>query len=190
VNAQRSSDLPGNRIRDFDALALHRAMNDKRQADGLSWQGVADACWALCAELNADRDARGLANHPISPSTIANIPRRRSTSCQHALFFLRWLGRTPESFLVGAGVEDGLALPACDAAHRLRWNLKLLHAALNDERGARGLTWTATADQVGCHASQLTGLKTARFGTGIGIAMRSTQWLERPAADFIQPARW
>jgi hypothetical protein len=30
------------------------------------------------------------------------MAERRNTSCQHALFMLRWLGRTPESFLPGA----------------------------------------------------------------------------------------
>ena len=39
-------------------------------------------------------------------------------------------------------------------------------------------------------AGQLTGLKTARYATGMVLAMRITQWVGRPAADFIYMARW
>jgi hypothetical protein len=183
-------DGPAGQIRDFDALALYRALDAKRESEGLSWKGAADAIWELCSELNAYREARGLSNHPISPSTIANIPKRENTSCQHALFFMRWLQRTPESFLVGAALDEGRPLPACGRDRRLRWNLKALHAALNQERATRGLTWAVTADQIGCHTGQLTGLKTARFATGMGLAMRATQWLQLPAAEFVYPARW
>jgi len=86
-------------IREFDGTALHAALNQKRQAEGLSWTGAAAAIWEMAGVLNADRDARGVANHPISPSTLQSLHKRGDTSCQHALFFLRWLDRTPESFL-------------------------------------------------------------------------------------------
>jgi hypothetical protein len=48
-------------------------------------------------------------------------------SCQHALFMLRWLDQTPESFLAGmAGGDDPrFALPRAGADRRLRWSLKL-----------------------------------------------------------------
>jgi hypothetical protein len=71
-----------------------------------------------------------------------------------------------------------------------RWNLKELHAALDARRRERGLTWVQLAGVLRCTPSQLTGLRTARFATGMTIAMRSVQWLERPAADFIYAARW
>ncbi len=99
---------------DFDAFALYAAMDARRAADGLSWQGVADAIWSLSSELNSERDARGLQNHPIVPATLRGIAKRGDTSCQHALFILRRLQRTPESFLEDAGLEAGRALPACD----------------------------------------------------------------------------
>jgi hypothetical protein len=37
---------------------------------------------------------------------------------------------------------------------------------------------------------ELTGLKTARFATGMALAMRISQWVNRPASDFMYPARW
>ena len=91
-------------IREFDGKALYAALDAKRRAEGLSWPGAAAAIWDMAPALNAAREARGLANHPISPSTLQNLGKRGDTSCQHALFFLRWLDRTPESFLVGAGL--------------------------------------------------------------------------------------
>ena len=81
----------------FDTKALYAALDEKRTALGLSWQRVADQMWEQSAALNGRRS-----DHPISPSTLTNLTRSPQTSCQHALFMLRWLGRAPESFLRGA----------------------------------------------------------------------------------------
>jgi len=177
-------------IREFAGKALYAALDAKRQAEGLSWPGATAAIWDMASVLNADRAARGLANHPISPSTLQRLGKSGDTSCQHALFFLRWLERTPESFLAGAADDAGAPLPTSGPDRRPRWNLKALHAALNEARGSRGATWAQTAKDLGCQPGQLTGLKTARFATGMGLAMRITQWVGRPAADFIYRARW
>jgi hypothetical protein len=177
-------------IREFDGKALYAALDAKRCAEGLSWPGAAAAIWEMAPVLNAARVARGLANHPISPSTLQNLGERGNTSCQHALFFLRWLDRTPESFLSGATLGAGAPLPPCGPDRRPRWDLKALHAGLNESRTNRGATWAGTADHLRCRPGQLTGLKTARFATGMGLAMRVAQWIGRPAADFIYLARW
>ncbi len=176
-------------ILDFDGKALYAALDAKRQAEGLSWPGAAAAIWAMAPELNARRAALGLANHPISPSTVQHLGKRGDTTCQHALFFLRWLDRTPESFLPGAGLDAGAPLPACGPDRRPRWDLKALHSGLNEARVSRGATWAQTAQELGCQPSQLTGLKAARFATSMVLAMRITQWVGRPAADFVRAAR-
>jgi hypothetical protein len=80
--------------REFDATALYEALNAERVRRGLSWRLTADHIWEQSAELNRQRN-----DHPISPSTLTGIAKRGDTTCQHALFILRWLGRTPESFL-------------------------------------------------------------------------------------------
>ena len=174
-------------IRRFDGSALYAALHARRVELGLSWKQVADQLWQLSAELNDRRR-----DHPISPSTLSKMADRPRTSCQHALFMLRWLDRTPESFLVG--IEDGddhrFALPQAGPDRRLRWSLKLLWAAMDEERRQQGLTWRQLADLLGCTPSQLTGLRTARFATGMDLAMRIVQWIGRPAADFVYPARW
>lgn len=170
---------------DFDAIALHGALDDQRVARGLSWSGVAREVWSLSSVLN---DARR--DHPISPSTFTSMARRGDVSCQHALFMLRWLERTPESFLPGVPERPDAALPAAGADRRLRWHLRRLYEALDGERRRRAMTWAQLATTLRCTASQLTGLRTAKFATSMVLAMRIVQWLDRPAADFVYVAKW
>lgn len=173
-------------IHPFDAGALYRALDARRCELELSWKGVADQIWNLSSELNDRRR-----DHPISPSTLTNMAKKPRTTCQHALFMLRWLGRTPESFLRGATEDDSrFALPQVGPDRRLRWALKLLYAAMDDKRQEEALTWPALAAIVGCTPSQLTGLRTAKYATGMDVAMRIVQWIGRPAADFVYPATW
>src|SRR5579862_5329205 len=77
-------------VRSFDASALYRALDARRLELGLSWRQVADQLWHLSFELNDQRH-----DHPISPSTLTRMATKPGTSCQHALFMLRWLGRNP-----------------------------------------------------------------------------------------------
>jgi hypothetical protein len=173
-------------IRPFDSGALYLALDGRRSELGLSWSAVADQIWQLSADLNDRRR-----DHPISPSTLTAMARKPRTSCQHALFMLRWLGRTPESFLVGGPADDTrFALPEAGPDRRLRWAVKLLYASMDEKRRQDGLTWPALAELLGCSPNQLTALRTAKFGTGMDLAMRIVQWLGRPAADFVYPARW
>jgi hypothetical protein len=103
---------------------------------------------------------------------------------------LRWLRRAPEEFLVGPVVEVGdCRLASAGADYRLRWELRQLHAALNEQRRDRGLTWVELARELDCTPSRLTNLRTARLAD-MTLAMRVTQWLGQPAAVFIHPARW
>src|SRR5262249_53398088 len=106
----------------FDATALYEAMDAQRVARGLSWRQVANELWDQSSMLNERRR-----DHPISPSTLTGIAKRRDTTCQHALFILRWLGRSPESFVPGTTIDAPLPLAA--ANRRLRWNLAQLYEA-------------------------------------------------------------
>jgi transcriptional regulator with XRE-family HTH domain len=175
------------RIRRFDSAALYSALDARRRELGLSWKQVADQLWQLSSVLNDRRR-----DHPISPSTLTRMATGAGTTCQHALFMLRWLDRTPESFLVGAvdGNDARFALPQAGPDRRLRWSLKLLWAVMDEERREEGLTWRQLADRLGCTSNQLTGLRTARFATGMELAMRIAQWLGRPAADFVYAGKW
>lgn len=71
----------------------------------------------------------------------------------------------------------------------IRWDLKATYDALNEVRVARGATWEQTARRLHRTASQLTGLRTAKFGTRMRLAMRISQALRRPARDFVIASR-
>ncbi|HKW10330.1 MAG TPA: hypothetical protein VJO33_08115, partial [Gemmatimonadaceae bacterium] len=129
-------------------------------------------------------------DHPISRATLTGIAKRGDTTCQHALFILRWLGRDAESFMSVAASNGNTALPSVGPDRRLRWNLAALYDALDARRRERELTWRALARELRCTDHQLTGIKTARYAIGMTLAMRIVQWLERPAADFIYAAKW
>jgi hypothetical protein len=172
------------KIVDFDVAALFKAMDSKRISRKLSWSQVAKEIWELSADLNRVRH-----DHPISPSTIISMSKMDNTTCQHALFFLRWLGRSPESFLPGVDAR-GITLPPAGTDRRLRWDLLLLYDSINTRRQELKVTWPQLAGVIRCTPNQLTGIRTAKFAIGMKLAMRIVQWLERPAADFIYPAKW
>jgi hypothetical protein len=173
-------------LREFDVGAFFEALDRQRVERHLSWRQVADEMWQLSSVLNQRRQS-----HPISPSTITGMEKRGDTSCQHALFFLRWLDRTPESFLSGSVAEAvGTILPEAGPDRRLRWNLAATYLALDERRRQRHLTWPQAARQLRCSASQLTGIRTAKYAIAMTLAMRIVQWVQRPAADFVYPAEW
>ena len=171
-------------VTDIDIRALFDALDAQRLERDLAWQGVADEIWNQSAALNARRH-----DHPIGPATLRGMATRGNTSCQHALFALRWLDRSPESFLPGE-VKPTRALPSAGPDRRLRWDLGRLYAALDRRRREDRMTWPELARELRCTPSQLTGIRTARFAIGMTLAMRIVGWLGRPAADFIDAAEW
>ncbi|MGH3305476.1 MAG: hypothetical protein ACRDOK_28205 [Streptosporangiaceae bacterium] len=167
----------------FDFAAFFAAVDDARRDRNMGWYDLADELWDQSAELNVERD-----DHPLCGGAVSRLRARGETSCQYALYLLRWLGQAPEEFLTGPALDVGDArLPAAGPDSRLRWDLGQLHAALNDERQRQGLTWAALAEQIGCTPGRLTNLRTARMAD-MALTMRVTQWLRRPAAEFIHSA--
>ena len=170
----------------FSVEALYEALDARRQELGLTWTGVTREVGRMSHVLNTRRH-----DHPISPATLKNLAVRSNTSFQHALFILRWLDRSPESFdSLAAGTARDRRLPAAGPDRRLRWDLRALYEALDGRRRERGMTWSALASELHCSAAQLTALRTARYATGLRLAMQITAWLDRPAADFIVATRW
>ena len=168
----------------FDTQAFFAAVDARRRAKQLSWPALAAVIWEQSRLLNARRH-----DHPISPATIRKLAE--GVSCQHALFVLRWLDVPPETFIpVPQPGTAGVPLPVADEAHRLRWDLKKLHGALNAARTARSACWQQAADRLHCTPSQLNGLRNVKFAIGMQLAMRITQALHRPAADFVYVAEW
>ena len=169
----------------FDFAAFVAAFDAKRRDRGLGWYEFADELWQQSSELNAQR-----MDHPLCGGAVSRLGARGATSCQYALFMLRWLGRAPEEFLSGSVVHVGeVQLPEPGPDGRLRWDLNQLYTALNEQRQAHGLTWSGLAHALGCTPSRLTNLRTARMAD-MDLTMRVTQWLAKPAAEFIHAAQW
>jgi len=167
----------------FDFAAFSAAVDDARRDRDMGWCDLADQVWDQSAQLNAERD-----DHPLCGGAISRLATRGETSCQYALYLLRWLGRAPEEFLTGPAADVGnTQLPDPGPDSRLRWDLTQLHTALNQERQRQRLTWAGLAGQIGCTSNRLTNLRTARMAD-MALVMRVTQWLRRPAAEFIHPA--
>lgn len=167
---------------------------------------------AFCAALDAARAARGLSwidvvaainapfkfvpSIPINISTIRGMGGKASVTSAVVLQVLRWLGRSPESFLAGrfapwmAKDASAEALPDVGSQRILRFDTKAIHAALDEQRRERGLTWRQVAAELpGFKEAMLTNLAT---GPAIGFprVMRVTQWLGRPAAEFMRGYDW
>jgi hypothetical protein len=169
----------------FDFAAFVAAFDTERRARGLGWYEFADELWDQSSELNAQ-----LMDHPLCGGAVSRLGTRGAASCQYALFMLRWLARAPEDFLTGPVIDVGdNRLPEPGPDHRLRWDLNQLYIALNAQRQERDLTWSALAQLLDCTPSRLTNLRTARQAD-MALTMRVTQWLERPAADYVHAAQW
>ena len=170
----------------FDCGALFEALDAQRRDRRLGWYELADELWQQSSDLNAKRSN----DHPLCGGAVQRLQERGATSCQYALFMLRWLHRVPEDFLTGPIVDVGdVRLPEAGSDTRLRWDLSQLHSALNEQRRQRKLTWAGLAEELDCTPSRLTNLRTARLAD-MDLAMRVTQWLRQPAAAFIHPAVW
>ena len=167
----------------FDFAAFFAAVDDARCERDMGWYDLAGQLWDQSAQLNAERG-----DHPLCGGAISRLGTRGETSCQYALYLLRWLGRAPEEFLAGPAADVGdvrLPDPGAEAscAGTSRSSMPLSTRSGSGQR----LTWTGLAGQIGCTPSRLTNLRTARMAD-MALVMRATQWLRRPAAQFIHPA--
>ena len=174
------------RLYEFDMGALCTALDDARAARGLNWTD-------LVVEINAP--FAFVPSIPTSLSTIRSMGGKASVTSAVVLQVLRWLGRSPESFLKGRAAAAGVdasaeALPDVGSQRILRFDTKGLHAALDEARRSRGLTWRQVAGELpGFKEGMLTNLATG-LAIGFPRVMRITQWLERPAAEFMRGYDW
>jgi hypothetical protein len=171
---------------DFDIAGLFDALDAQRRDRALSWQGVAKELWNQSATLNARRN-----DHPIAASTLTGMAKMGDTTCQHALFMLRWLGREAECFVPGATADPKRTpLPVAGPDKRLRWDLQKLYDALDGQRRDLGLSWLQLAHELRCTPNQISGIRRAKFAISMKLAMRIVDWLDRPARDFVYAANW
>jgi hypothetical protein len=168
---------------DFDVGALYDALDAQRRARGLSWGQATREINDLFKDVPC---------RPISPSTLTGMRERGSVEGDGVLQMLLWLDRTPESFMPGhqEAAKAEPTLPKVGPHQILRFNTKAMHAALNERRIKRGLTWQQVANEIGgCNAPSLTRL--AKGGRiGFPHVMRVVEWLGRPASTFTRISDW
>ena len=164
---------------DFDIEALYAALDAQRQARGISWQQVV-------REMNALSE-RVPARPTISASTLTGMRNRAVIEGDGVLQMLRWLDRTPESFVPGHPVAaEAAKLPDVGPYQILRFDTGRLYAALDAQRRDRGMTWNEVASEIGgFSAAGLTRLSKGGR-TGFPHVMRMTRWLRLPAACFMR----
>lgn len=163
----------------FDLKALHAALDAERRERGLTWAQV-------LAEINSAFE--GTPSIPISMGTIHGLSKKSSVTSAVVLQVLRWMKRTPESFLAGrtGSARAGEELPEPGRGRVLRFDTQAMHAALDAERARRGLTWKQVAAELpGFTPGMLTNLATGPL-IGFPRVMLLTQWLQRPAASFVR----
>jgi transcriptional regulator with XRE-family HTH domain len=159
--------------------ALHVVLDAERRNRHLSWT-------ELAAEINLP--FRGTSSLPISVTTIKNMLTKRSVTSAVVLQILRWLGRTPESFLSGrnTAAAPSESLPVVGPHRILRFDTRAMYAALNAERTRKGMTWRQVAGELpGFTASMLANLATGPL-IGFPLVMMITRWLCLPAASFVR----
>jgi hypothetical protein len=169
------------RSRDFSLQALYTALDAQRRRRGQSWSKATQ-------EMNGHSGRSS--GHRLSPSTVTGTRTRAVAEGDGVLQMLRWLNRTPESFVPGhPESDDGGRLPEVASHHMLRFDTKKLHAAIDLARVERKLTWAQVAQEVGIGVSSLTYL--SRGGrTAFPQVMRVVRWLAKPAAQFMRTSNW
>ena len=159
--------------------AFFAAVEAQRQERGLTWT-------ALAAEVN--RPFVGKSSIPVSVGTLRGILQKSSVNSAVVLQLLRWLQRTPESFLGGdhSAMESSWHFKEGEPDRILRFDTRSIYEALDTQRKARGLTWRQVADALpGFRAPMLTNLAKGPL-IGFPRVMMLTQWLGRPASDFTR----
>jgi hypothetical protein len=164
-------------MNDFDLAALSEALDARRRELGLTWPELAIQV--------TDRPSRG-SGRRIAASTFKGMSQRSSVRDTVVLQAVRWLGRTPESFVPGLRETPEHPLPADDTG-RPALDTRAIYLAVNDRRSGQGLSWRQVAGELGrgFTPAMLTRLA---GGTAIGFprVMRIFQWLGRPVAEFTR----
>jgi hypothetical protein len=153
---------------DFDVIALWEAVDEQRRARDMSWHQVTKTLrW-------------------MSQDTIARMRTTGSSTCNHVLPMIQWVGRTPESFTVDpdGAVHELLPDPG-ERRWRWWWRHKDLVAQLEAHRNDLGLTHKQLAAELGVAKSPAAMMKRLRYGPPIGTAMIVTRRLRRSAASFL-----
>jgi hypothetical protein len=116
------------------------------------------------------------------------MSKKSSVTSAVVLQVLRWLDRSPESFLSERPEQLHVQekLPNAGASGILRFDTRAMYSALNDERQRQNLTWKQLVTQLpGFTQSMVANLAEGPL-IGFPRVMTITQWLKCPAAVFVR----
>lgn len=166
---------------EFSLAALHAAIDEQRHARGLSWA-------AAVRQMSSPFGRVG--SRALAVSTVVGIRNKGVAEADGVLGMIRWLDRTPESFVPGSPFANDAAAKLPDVSPLvLRMDTKKLHAALNAARIERGLTWKELSREIhGSSVNTLTGLA-VNERTGFPNVTWITGWLGQPLALFTRATR-
>ena len=169
----------------FDVAALAAALDEQRQARGLSWLGVAREVSRL--------DKRPGAVRPVNASTIKGLASHPVVEGDGVLQMLIWLGRSPESFVTGhpGADRDEAKLPVVEPPALVRFDVPGIHKKLEAQRALRALSWTGVAEEIGgpTTAANLSAMARQTRTTFPGV-MRIARWLKVPCVTMTRIAQW
>jgi hypothetical protein len=166
---------PGHASR-FELGALYAALDEQRQARGLSWS-------AALREIA--RTSERKAAHNISLSTLKGLAKSRVAEADGVLQVLLWLRRSPESFVSGHDMQAGNPLPDVPSDKILRFDTQKLHAALANRLKEQSVSWDDIANETGWSVPSLMHLSKGGR-TSFPAVMRLCKWLGQPAAQFTR----
>ena len=176
MNRRNQSNARATPSSDFPLKALYDAVDAQREARGLTWT-------AVVREMS-----RPLTDQPSRSLAVSTVKRLRTNPVAEGdgvLQMLRWLGRSPESFLQDIEFEASPLLPDVGSGKVIRFDTKRLYAAVNAMRISRRLTWQEAACEMGSTPSSLMHLSKGGR-TGFPHVMRITRWLHAPVAQFVR----
>lgn len=159
--------MPG----DFDVPQLFEATDAKRQAENLTWGQVSSRLgW-------------------MNKATLDRMRNRGTSTCNHILPLIQWVGRTPESFTLdpGGGIHELLPDPS-PGRWRWWWAHHELAAKVDARRRELDLSWQEVSEDMGLgsqSAAAVRGIDNLRYGPPIGLAMIAARWVHRSAASFM-----
>jgi hypothetical protein len=166
-------------LRRFDMSALFAVLDEERRRQGMTWDEVTSAI---------DEPFRYVSSLPISASTIRGMLSKRTVTSAVILQILRWLGRSPESFLQGreGRARPDESLPVVSQSEILRLDTAAIYEALDAARCTRKLRWKEVAGQLPGFTEGM--LRNLKNGPAIGFprVMTLTQWLDRPLSSFAR----
>ena len=163
---------------DFDLHGLYLALEARKTERGLSWREVA-------------LEVRGAARR-MSPSTLTGFASRAVVEGDGVLQALRWLGRTPESFMPDVADADANRYRLPPAKGKvLRFDTLKLHAALEAARSGQELSWDEVARRIpGAGGAALRALGARQGRVAFPLVGRIARWLDQPVASFVRTADW